>query len=64
MYARDLAGNTGASETVNFTVVAEQEPNSESEPKPFPTLPVATASAAGGVVVAAGLLIYFKKHKR
>jgi hypothetical protein len=58
VYSRDLAGNTGASETVNFTIVAEPEPQSE----PFPTVPVVAASAVSVAVVAVGLLVYFKKR--
>lgn len=57
VYAWDVVGNGGASQTMDF--VAAQE----TEPEPFPTVPVAGASAAA-VVVVAGLLIYFKKRKR
>jgi hypothetical protein len=53
MYATDAAGNTGASETVHFTIA-----------KPFPTALVAAASIATVAVVGIGLLIYFKKRKR
>jgi hypothetical protein len=56
VYANDTFGNMGASETVNFTVAI---------PQPFP---IATISAASGgtalAVVVAGLLVYYKKHKR
>lgn len=54
VYAADEAGNTGASETVYFTVKL---------PDPFSTLLVALAIAAA-VVVVAGLLIYYKNRKR
>jgi parallel beta-helix repeat protein len=52
VYAKDLLGNVGASETVVFTA------------EPFPILPVVVASAA--VVIGIGLLVYFKKrgHQR
>jgi hypothetical protein len=53
VYATDLAGNAGASETVYFTV-----------PELFPTLPVLVASAITIVVVGVGLLVYHKKRKR
>ncbi len=52
VYAADLAGNVGVSETICFNIT-----------EPFPTVPVATASTVAIVAVAAGLLIYFKKHK-
>jgi len=55
VYATDEAGNTGASETATFTVAV---------PEPFPTVPVAVASAAVVAVVIAGLLVYFKKRSR
>jgi hypothetical protein len=57
VYANDTAGNTGASETITFSIV---EPESET----FPTLPVAVASGASIAAVAVGLLVYFKKRKR
>jgi hypothetical protein len=54
--AFDVAGNMGTSETISFSVT--------EEPVPFPTALVATASAASVVVIATGLLVYFKKRKR
>lgn len=54
VYATDIAGNVGVSETVTFTV---------AEPEAFPTAPVAATSAATVIAVGAGLLVYFKKHK-
>jgi N-acetylneuraminic acid mutarotase len=53
VYARDEFENTGASETISFSVEV-----------PFPTVPVAVASVAVVAVVIAGLLVYFKKRKR
>jgi N-acetylneuraminic acid mutarotase len=53
VYAQDIAGNIGSSETLYFSVDA---------PEPFPTTLVATS----GVVVAivgVGLIVYFKKRK-
>jgi hypothetical protein len=52
VYAQDVAGNVGSSETIYFSVE-----------KPSTTL-VATASVATIAVVGAGLLVYFKKPKR
>jgi hypothetical protein len=52
VYATDLVGNTGASETVIFTLS-----------KPFPTVPVLAASAILSVVVAA-LLVYLTKLRK
>ena len=61
VYATDPAGNTGASEKINFTVaVSINEP--EPEPEPFPTLLVASVSAVSVVAISAGLLVYFKKR--
>jgi parallel beta-helix repeat protein len=54
VYANDTFGNTGASETFSFTV---------AKPEPFPFVPVAAASVAVGLI-AAGFLVYFKKHRR
>jgi hypothetical protein len=53
VYARDEFGNTGVSETVWFSVVAE----------PFPTALVAGVSGASVAVIGLGLLVYFKKRK-
>jgi N-acetylneuraminic acid mutarotase len=53
VYATDAAGNTGASETIAFTV---------AEPEPFPTVLVATAFAVSAVIIAICLLVYFKKR--
>jgi hypothetical protein len=55
VYAQDLFGNVGASETVVFNIA--------EEPEPFPTTPM-VASVASIVVVSAALAFYFKKRKR
>lgn len=55
LYARDIAGNTGASETVSFTVV------NESETEPFPIAIVAVVLATM-LVVSIGLAVHFKKR--
>ena len=52
VYANDTVGNMGASETIFFTV---------QESEPFPTVLVATASAASIVMFAVFLLM--RKHK-
>ena len=62
VFAWDLAGNIGASETLTFTV--DKQPESSSQPEPFPWLPVAAVSVAVTVVVAAVGLLYFKKRNR
>ena len=54
VYARDVAGNTGVSETIYFNV---------DVPAPFPVAPVAVASGAAVVFIGVGLLVYFKKRK-
>jgi hypothetical protein len=55
IYANDTLGNTGISETVSFSV---------AKPKPFPIVTVAAVSGTIALIVAAGLLVYFKKNKR
>lgn len=55
VYTADAAGNMGVSQTIHFTVA--------EEPESFPTVPVAAVSVAVALVVAAGLLVYFKKRK-
>jgi hypothetical protein len=62
VYAWDTAGNVGASETVTFTV--EKQPESTSEPEPFPWLPVAAVSVAVVAMAIVAALVYWKKHKR
>ena len=54
VYAIDVVGNVGFSETITFTVVEE----------PFPVVPVAAASVASAGIIAVSLLVYFKKRKR
>jgi hypothetical protein len=51
IYATDSAGNTDASETINFNQT------------PFPTSIVMASVAATVVAACAGLLVYFKKRK-
>jgi len=54
LYAEDTFGNIGVSETISFTV---------EKPEPFPTAPFVAVSIFAVVVIVAGLLVYFKKHK-
>jgi hypothetical protein len=53
VYAKDAFGNTGASETVSFTV---------DVPEPFPTVPVAVSGISIVVVVGGVLAFYFRKR--
>ncbi|MBM4400433.1 MAG: hypothetical protein FJ045_00620 [Crenarchaeota archaeon] len=55
VYAIDEFENTGASETIIFTIA--------EEPEPFPITLVAVASGVAVAIVGAGLLVYFKKRK-
>ncbi len=66
LYANDTAGNTGKSETIQFTVAQETQtqqnkPESQSS-TPFPTLWI-VAAVVMVAVVGVGLLFYFKKRK-
>ena len=54
VYATDMAGNVGSTETVIFTVA---KPTAA-----FPTAPVAAASVATVAIVCAGLLVYVRKR--
>jgi hypothetical protein len=60
VYATDVEGKIGASETITFTVSKPEQP----EPKPFPTTLVAIASGVSVAIIGLGLLVYFKKRKR
>jgi hypothetical protein len=60
IYAQDTFGNLGSSQTINFTVA---KPEPLLPPESFPVVPVAAVSLVVAVVVAAGLLVYSKKHK-
>jgi hypothetical protein len=55
---------TGASETANLTISAEQEPKSNSEPELFPTVFAVTASAVVVALAGTGLLVYHKHKTR
>jgi len=55
VYAWDMAGNIGTSETVIFTIA-------KPEPEPFPTTMV-IAPIASVAFVGVGLMVYFKKRK-
>jgi hypothetical protein len=62
VYARDIAGNAGFSETVIFTVAEESE--SQAETGSFSTTVLLVASGASIGSVGLGLMVYFKKRKR
>ena len=55
VYATDAANNTGASETLTFTV---------DVPEPFPIMLVAVASVAAVAAVSVGVLAYVKRSKK
>ncbi len=61
VYAWDSSGNVGASETVDFTITATQQPETQFEPSLIP--PVAASVASIGVAAVAAL-VYAKKRKR
>ena len=56
VYSQDTFGNIGSSETTSFTVA-------KPEPESFPVVPV-VAVVVSVALLAAGLLIYHKKHKQ
>lgn len=60
VFTTDIYGVSGASKTVNFTIV---KPESPQQPESFPVVPVAPVSIVAVALVAAGLLAYHKKHK-
>jgi hypothetical protein len=62
IYAWDIVGNVGISETVTFTV--DRQPESTSKSETFPISPVATGSVVVAAVVALGFLVYLKKRER
>jgi hypothetical protein len=53
VYANDTFGNTGASQTIPFTI---------DQPEPFPTALIAIG-VVPATVIGIGLLVYFKKRK-
>ena len=63
VYANDTVGRIGNSETVTLNITQEPKELPALEPEPFPTTLVLTVSGASLAVIAAVLLIYFKKRK-
>ncbi len=56
VYAKDAAGNTGASETIYFTIAQKE---------PFPTTLIAATTVIVAIaVVGAAFLVYFRKVKK
>jgi hypothetical protein len=53
VYAKDAFNNTGASETITFTIA----------PEPLPTIPIIIASATIVSAVGVTLIIYLKKYR-
>ena len=65
VYANDTVGRLGTSDTVYFTITQETEKVPEGQPEPFSTtLAVAVASGASIFIVATGILLYVRKHRR
>ena len=56
IYAKDTAGNTGASETIYFSIKIQQ-----SEPAPTPWIVASLAIIAIGVVITLGVAVYRRK---
>jgi hypothetical protein len=56
VYANDTAGNTGASETIYFTIAQKTEP--------FPITWIVAAIAIIAIGVLAAILVYFRKLKK
>jgi hypothetical protein len=57
VYANDTFGNMGTSQSLNFKAAIP-------EADPFQMVTVLAVAGVSAVVVAAGLLVYFKKYKR
>ena len=64
VYANDTVGRKGNSETVYFNITQETEQEFTAQPETFPITPVAVVSGVSVAVVAAGLLVYFRKRRR
>jgi hypothetical protein len=60
VYATDAAGNTGKSETINFTTVTETEPPPEGWNLTVTAIALATVAAIAGTII----LIYYTKRKK
>jgi hypothetical protein len=55
VYANDTVGNMGATENVNFTI---------EKPEVFPIALVAAISVVAVALMAAGLLVHYKKQQQ
>jgi hypothetical protein len=65
VYAWDLAGNVGASETTFFTIEAPEPNTPPASPALLSVMFAALASSVSiGVFAVVGLVLYNKKHKR
>jgi hypothetical protein len=62
VYALDVYGVGGASETVAFNIA--EEPRQEPKKEPFPTTLVVVASIVTVTIAGLGLLVYFKRRRR
>jgi multisubunit Na+/H+ antiporter MnhC subunit len=61
VYVTDTAGNTGASETIYFTIINETEPEPS---EPFPTILVLGAIVITAVAVASVIIYLIRKRKK
>ena len=59
VYANDTFGNVGASQQIDFTVILL----TDIKPEPFPTTIISAVTIVVMLAMAAGLLVYHKKHK-
>ena len=62
VYAWDIVGNIGVSETVTFTV--DKQPESTSDPELHPWLLAIPVIVVVAAAVGAAAIVYFKKRKR
>jgi len=64
VYAKDTAGNTGASETLYFTIETQQEEEEEEEMVPFWTQWWFWTTVIAVIAVLAGAVYFLKKRKQ
>ena len=66
VYAKDLIGRVGTSQTVYFNITHDEEKVLETQPtqsETFPTTLVTTASVASIAIIGISVVVYFKKRK-
>ena len=68
VYATDMAGSQGTSQSTQFSVVQETQPQQETQPTTLQSTPFSATLIATSVVIVAiavaGLLVYFVKVRR